>query len=70
MDKAEGWNMYLEIQDLKKKHFNVSQISRRLDLSRTTVYKYLDPWLSICVNTKLLMNYLPVMARCFNREVH
>ena len=27
MDKAEGWNMYLEIQDLKKKHFNVSQIS-------------------------------------------
>jgi hypothetical protein len=22
MDKAEGWNMYLEIQDLKKKHFN------------------------------------------------
>ena len=34
--------MYLDIQDLKAKHFNVSQISRRLDLSRTTVYKYLD----------------------------
>lgn len=42
MNVAEGWNMYLEIHDLKKKHFNVSQISRRLDLSRTTVYKYLD----------------------------
>ena len=42
MNVAEGWNMYLEIQDLKKMHFNVSQISRRLDLSRTTVYKYLD----------------------------
>ena len=42
MDKTEGWNMYFDIQDLKKKHFNVSQISRRLDLSRTTVYKYLD----------------------------
>jgi transposase len=42
MNIAEGWNMYLEIHDLKKKHFNVSQISRRLDLSRTTVYKYLD----------------------------
>ncbi len=42
MNVAEGWNMYLDIQDLKKMHFNVSQISRRLDLSRTTVYKYLD----------------------------
>ena len=42
MNVAEGWNMYLDIQDLKAKHFNVSQISRRLDLSRTTVYKYLD----------------------------
>ena len=42
MNVAEGWNMYLEIQDLKKMHCNVSQISRRLDLSRTTVYKYLD----------------------------
>ena len=42
MNVAEGWNMYLDIQDLKSKHFSVSQISRRLDLSRTTVYKYLD----------------------------
>ena len=42
MKIIEGWNMYLEIQDLKKMHFNVSQISRRLGLSRTTVYKYLD----------------------------
>ena len=42
MNVAEGWNMYLDIQDLKAKYFNVSQISRRLDISRTTVYKYLD----------------------------
>jgi len=42
MNIAEGWNMYLDIQNLKDMHFNVSQISRRLDLSRTTVYKYLD----------------------------
>jgi len=42
MNVVEGWNMYLDIHDLKKMHFNVSQISRRLDLSRTTVYKYLD----------------------------
>jgi transposase len=42
MNILEGWNMYLDIQNLKKMHFNVSQISRRLDLSRTTVYKYLD----------------------------
>lgn len=42
MNVAEGWNMYLDIQELKKKHFNISQISKRLDLSRTTVYKYLD----------------------------
>jgi len=42
MDIAEGWNMYLDIHNLKNIHFNVSQISRRLDLSRTTVYKYLS----------------------------
>jgi len=42
MNVAEGWNMYSEIQSLKDMHFNVSQISRRLDLSRTTVYKYLN----------------------------
>ncbi|MDD4550191.1 MAG: hypothetical protein PHT79_10590 [Syntrophomonadaceae bacterium] len=42
MNVVEGWNMYLDIQDLKKMHFNVSQISQRLDLSRTTVYKYLN----------------------------
>lgn len=42
MDIAEGWNMYLDIHNLKNMHFNVSQISRRLDLSRTTVYKYLS----------------------------
>jgi DNA-binding IclR family transcriptional regulator len=42
MNIAEGWNMYLDIQDLKSMHFNVSQISRRLDLSRTTVYRYLS----------------------------
>jgi transcriptional regulator of acetoin/glycerol metabolism len=42
MNIAEGWNMYFDIQELKKMHFNVSQIARRLDLSRTTVYKYLD----------------------------
>ena len=42
MNVVEGWNMYLDIQSLKDMHFNVSQISRRLDLSRTTVYKYLD----------------------------
>ncbi len=42
MNVAEGWNMYSEIQSLKDMHFNVSQISKRLDLSRTTVYKYLN----------------------------
>ncbi|MDD4238610.1 MAG: helix-turn-helix domain-containing protein [Desulfotomaculaceae bacterium] len=42
MNVAEGWNMYLDIQSLKDMHFNVSQISRRLDLSRTTVYRYLN----------------------------
>ncbi len=26
MNVAEGWNMYLEIQDLKKVHFNVSRM--------------------------------------------
>jgi ACT domain-containing protein len=57
MNILEGWNMYLDIQDLKKKHFNVSQISRRLDLSRTTVYKYLDispeGWIQIAQSQKI-----------------
>jgi len=26
-ERSRRWNMYLEIQDLKKMHFNVSQIS-------------------------------------------
>ncbi|WP_107935754.1 IS21 family transposase [Ureibacillus chungkukjangi] len=42
MNKMERWNMYLEIQQLKKLGLNKSQIARRLGISRNTVYKYIN----------------------------
>jgi DNA-binding NarL/FixJ family response regulator len=33
---------YLEIKQLKKIGLNVSQIARKLKISRNTVYKYMD----------------------------
>ncbi len=34
--------MYIEIYQLKQLGLNVSQIARKLNISRNTVYKYLD----------------------------
>lgn len=34
--------MYSKIQELKENNLNVSQIARNLDISRNTVYKYMD----------------------------
>ena len=42
MNSYERWNMYYEVQSLKQLGLNVSQISRRLEVSRNTVYAYLD----------------------------
>lgn len=42
MKVAERWHMYLTIHQLKEKGFTVSQIARRMNISRNTVYKYLD----------------------------
>ena len=39
MDK---WEVYMEMKQLLKKGFKVSNIARNLDVSRTTVYKYLE----------------------------
>jgi transposase len=42
MTESERWNMYLEIKQLKEIGLNVSQIARKLKISRNTVYKYMD----------------------------
>ena len=34
--------LYIEVHQLKKQGFRISQIANRTRLSRTTVYKYLD----------------------------
>ena len=34
--------LYIEVHQLKKQGFRISQIAKRTRLSRTTVYKYLD----------------------------
>ncbi|WP_411918921.1 helix-turn-helix domain-containing protein [Bacillus thermotolerans] len=38
----EKWEMYMEIHQLKKQGFKVRRIARKLRVSRTTVYKYLE----------------------------
>jgi len=42
MKKEEGWEMYIEIQKLKKIGLNISQIARKLGISRPTVYEYIN----------------------------
>lgn len=42
MKQHEGWFMYTKIHEFKKVGLNKSQIARRLDLSRNTVYKLLN----------------------------
>jgi predicted transcriptional regulator YheO len=34
--------VYLEVHQLRKQRLRVSQIAKRLKISRTTVYKYLE----------------------------
>jgi transposase len=38
---VEKWAVYMKIQQLYEQGFKVSNIARNLDISRTTVYKYL-----------------------------
>lgn len=38
----EDWEMYSKIQELKKTGLKIAQIARRLNISRNTVYKYVD----------------------------
>lgn len=40
MKQVKGWEMYLKIQELKKKGFNKSQIARHVGLDRRTVTWY------------------------------
>ena len=34
--------LYLEIQQIKERDFSIQQTARQLNISRTTVYKYLE----------------------------
>ncbi|WP_062354422.1 helix-turn-helix domain-containing protein [Bacillus kwashiorkori] len=38
----EKWEVYMEIYQLKQKGFKIRRIARKLGISRTTVYKYLE----------------------------
>ncbi len=38
----EKWEMYMEIKQLKEQGFKIRRIARKLGISRTTVYKYLE----------------------------
>ncbi|MFS0673723.1 IS21 family transposase [Ornithinibacillus sp. 179-J 7C1 HS] len=38
----EKWKVYMEIYQLKQQGFKIRRIARKLGISRTTVYKYLD----------------------------
>lgn len=42
MKRLERWHMYFSIHQMKEKGLNVSQIARKLNVSRNTVYKYLS----------------------------
>jgi len=42
VNSYERWNMHHEVQSLKKLGLNVSQIARKLKISRNTVYVYWD----------------------------
>jgi len=39
---VEKWELYMEIYQLKKQGFKIRRIARKLGISRTTVYKYLE----------------------------
>ncbi|MDR4225658.1 helix-turn-helix domain-containing protein, partial [Heyndrickxia coagulans DSM 1 = ATCC 7050] len=40
--KVDKWEMYMEIKQLKEQGFKIRRIARKLGISRTTVYKYLE----------------------------
>jgi orotate phosphoribosyltransferase-like protein len=42
MKRLERWHMYFSIHQMKQKGLKVSQIARKLNISRNTVYKYLS----------------------------
>ena len=41
VEKVEKWEMYMEIHQLLKQGFSKTKIAEKLDISRTTVYRYL-----------------------------
>ncbi|NCG68620.1 helix-turn-helix domain-containing protein, partial [Bacillus coagulans] len=40
--KVDKWEMYMKIKQLKEQGFKIRRIARKLGISRTTVYKYLE----------------------------
>lgn len=40
--KVDKWEMYMEIKQLLKQGFSKTKIAKRLGVSRTTIYRYLD----------------------------
>lgn len=42
MIQEDRWRKYIDIEQLQELGFNKTQIANRLDISRTTLYKYLS----------------------------
>src|SRR5690625_7603710 len=42
VQKVEKWKMYMEIHQLLNQGFNKTQVAKKLNISRTTVYRYLE----------------------------
>ncbi|EDW4537569.1 helix-turn-helix domain-containing protein, partial [Salmonella enterica subsp. enterica] len=42
MRRLERWHMYFSIQRMKQEGLKITQIARRLELSRNTVYKFIE----------------------------
>lgn len=42
MNRAERWQMYSRINELKNLNLKISQIARHVGVSRNTVYKYIN----------------------------
>lgn len=40
--KVDKWEVYMNIKQLVEQGFKVSNIARNLEVSRTTMYKYLE----------------------------
>lgn len=59
----EKWKMYMEIHQLLKQGFNKVQVAQKLDISRSTVYRYLER------NPEAMSVFVNIVVAFFNFKV-